>query len=715
MALNTNRTDVDFSFRHVEQVDKLGQSVGGVVATVQSLLDSRAEDNLTDVNNVKTTMRSVAVGDSGAKNIGASIYSDVVGTTVQAQLEEINNKSATAFPVLDGSLGDVKLSNTTGQIKDVVGDHTAQLAENVKKINRPLIYGELTMPIDFIPVLPCKFYRDHEAIIKHNMNFNKYKGGTKIYVTTLGSDTNIDGSIESPFLTLGKAVAVAIAGSDSKYTIYTSIATFNRGEAIFNQAVTNKTISIVSKGVLEETIKEANSIKYNLLASNLVGTWIISGNTNYRYTNTIGDSFSQNFNGTELIFAHYADTNGGRFDFVVDGDEVLKKTISTYSDVVTLRQQTVFSNLSEGTHTVKATFRGDDPLHTPTETARGWIRLTVNTDEWSLKSRTLDYTNAPIGAIDKTLITTNSTYAWTLDGTGTYKTTRTNTYNVVDAININVYNIPIPLKQVTSISLCQSELNTWYTDGTGVWVHRLDGSLPTILNTIVQINTLGIKPILDIGAKIYFENVIFIADANNAFNASNNSSIPYGEICFNSCIFIGAKKITTNNCGLAINGVKDTYVFSCISAYNQLDGFNYHYASITLANRRSCFVLEYNCKAIECGLITSAGNSNASSAHEGISILRINTLGSDTNGPVIVDVTGCYSILYDCNVRDSLTEFAFQFFSDGEGVGLGKTIMINCGASGCDTSLFVGTTHNAIVNNFKYDGIITNLGILSIA
>jgi len=76
-------------------------------------------------------MRSVTVGDSGAKNIGASIYADVVGVTVQAQLEEINNKSATAFPVLDGSLGDVKLSNTAGQIKDVVEGHTSQLADNV--------------------------------------------------------------------------------------------------------------------------------------------------------------------------------------------------------------------------------------------------------------------------------------------------------------------------------------------------------------------------------------------------------------------------------------------------------------------------------------------------------------------------------------------------------------------------------------------------------
>ena len=129
MALNTNRTNTDFTFRHVGQPDKLGQSVGGVVATVQSSFDSRATDNLTDINNVKTTMRSTTVGDSGAKNIGASMYADVVGVTVQAQLEEINNKSATAFPVQDGSLGDIKLSNTAGQIKDVVEGHTAQLAD----------------------------------------------------------------------------------------------------------------------------------------------------------------------------------------------------------------------------------------------------------------------------------------------------------------------------------------------------------------------------------------------------------------------------------------------------------------------------------------------------------------------------------------------------------------------------------------------------------
>ena len=142
MALNTNRTNVDFSFRHVEQVDKLGQSVGGVVATVQSLLDSRAEDNLTDVNNVKTTMRSTTVGDSGAKNIGASIYADIVGVTVQAQLEEINLKSATAFPVLDGSLGDIKLSNTAGQIKDVVLGHTAQLADVVNLASYGVVDGD---------------------------------------------------------------------------------------------------------------------------------------------------------------------------------------------------------------------------------------------------------------------------------------------------------------------------------------------------------------------------------------------------------------------------------------------------------------------------------------------------------------------------------------------------------------------------------------------
>jgi len=130
MALNTNRTNVDFSFRHVEQVDKLGQSVGGVVATVQSLLDSRAEDNLTDVNNVKTTMRSVTVGDSGAHAIGSATVVGITGNTVHAQISNLLPiaQAAQAGTILPGTVTDVILSDTAGQIKDVVSGHTAELA-----------------------------------------------------------------------------------------------------------------------------------------------------------------------------------------------------------------------------------------------------------------------------------------------------------------------------------------------------------------------------------------------------------------------------------------------------------------------------------------------------------------------------------------------------------------------------------------------------------
>jgi len=46
------------------------------------------------------------------------------------------------------------------------------------------------MPSDFVPKLPCKFYRDNDGIIRNNMNFTtRYKGGTKIYVKETGNDT----------------------------------------------------------------------------------------------------------------------------------------------------------------------------------------------------------------------------------------------------------------------------------------------------------------------------------------------------------------------------------------------------------------------------------------------------------------------------------------------------------------------------------------------
>lgn len=323
-------------------------------------------------------------------------------------------------------------------------------------------------------------------------------------------------------------------------------------------------------------------------------------------------------------------------------------------------------------------------------------------------------------ATNKTCITEGLTFTWAEDGTGTYKTTRATVRSATDNLNRDTYNMPVPMLNVATLAACQSTAGTWYTDATYLWVHRIDGILPTFENTLVVVGYDTFLPKIEDGGVIYFENFIFTGckTPESALYIKNLNALPKGEVCLNNCGFVG-RKYTSSASGLSIDGVKDTYVFDCISAYNQLDGFNYHFTGVAAENARDCFVLEYNCRAYDNGLVYGNGISNASSAHETVNVLRLNTIGTRCNGPIIVDVTGCYSICVDCQASNPVAAGiegvgqAFYFRSDNAGEGLGKTYLINCKAEDCDTALLVDTaSHTTFVSAFDYEGIIDNDGTL---
>lgn len=100
------------------------------------------------------------------------------------------------------------------------------------------------------------------------------------------------------------------------------------------------------------------------------------------YTTTVGDTFTFRFDGTGFDFQHFTDNRGGLWEFKVDGTVV--KTISTHIHAVPTNElkvnygiRPVARGLAKGTHTVIATFKGDDPANTPASganTARGWVK-----------------------------------------------------------------------------------------------------------------------------------------------------------------------------------------------------------------------------------------------------------------------------------------------------------------------------------------------------
>jgi len=104
------------------------------------------------------------------------------------------------------------------------------------------------------------------------------------------------------------------------------------------------------------------------------GNWIKSGN--YHYTTEVGATFTTEFEGNGVEFIYFEDARGGMWEFVVDGDESNKINVSVYGTSSATKRVLIVDGLSDGTHTIIGTFKGDDPNNTPSSgsgTSRGWV------------------------------------------------------------------------------------------------------------------------------------------------------------------------------------------------------------------------------------------------------------------------------------------------------------------------------------------------------
>ncbi|MFC0188241.1 prophage endopeptidase tail family protein [Fictibacillus aquaticus] len=102
------------------------------------------------------------------------------------------------------------------------------------------------------------------------------------------------------------------------------------------------------------------------------GTWLDVDDP-YHYTKQVGATFTFSFTGTGFKFRFYGSDDGGVWEFAT-GDK--KAKVSTWSATSGTKGAEVFRGLESKTHVVTATFKGDDPKHTPStgkNTAKGWV------------------------------------------------------------------------------------------------------------------------------------------------------------------------------------------------------------------------------------------------------------------------------------------------------------------------------------------------------
>ena len=107
----------------------------------------------------------------------------------------------------------------------------------------------------------------------------------------------------------------------------------------------------------------------------VTGTWNTSSSNNY--TTQVGATFTKTMMGEKFEFNHYANNQGGLFEFIVDGDVENPVIVSTYSETpVPVKTSLIVEGLPFGEHTIVATFKGDDPNNPPyggASSSRGWV------------------------------------------------------------------------------------------------------------------------------------------------------------------------------------------------------------------------------------------------------------------------------------------------------------------------------------------------------
>lgn len=255
---------------------------------------------------------------------------------------------------------------------------------------------------------------------------------------------------------------------------------------------------------------------------------------------------------------------------------------------------------------------------------------------------------------------------WTTDG-GAYKTTLEGCSNVIDRQNVSYDNngVSVPLVFASDKADCQSTSGTWWTDGTDVYINTIDSREPDS-DVKLYTNNISLRLRARNTGVFYFRGIRF-----GGIYADVGSSTPDGgTLILDSCYGEGGGTSGI----LSVQSLKRCFSFNCHFAYGAQDGCNYHYNTphSGTSDMREYLAFEFGCTSYNNGILDAGTSHNASSAHEGVSVLRVNGNYGFSRGPTIADVHGCYSVNINC-LAESRGVFNAWYIRDNT-----KMVLINC-------------------------------------
>lgn len=176
---------------------------------------------------------------------------------------------------------------------------------------------------------------------------------------------------------------------------------------------------------------------------------------------------------------------------------------------------------------------------------------------------------------------------------------------------------------------------------------------------------------LVITGNVYVRNIQFVNGSRGSLRSYLEN--PY-KVCTYVCCKFNSSLVDSEDVskaqslgGLRIQGGTH-YLYRCEASYNGFDGFSYHAAPDGSSN--APHVAEVECKAFHNGEHNAYESNNASTAHDGTHIIRLNCVYGYSHGGNVADVhkntvsfnIGCsaYSVM---NLGEKYREYQANFFS----------------------------------------------------
>lgn len=281
--------------------------------------------------------------------------------------------------------------------------------------------------------------------------------------------------------------------------------------------------------------------------------------------------------------------------------------------------------------------------------------LTLNRDVQII----CEYGRAELVSADDLTWTVNATFS------NVYEATRSSLQDIIpcwDSSFVDENGDYLEMQEVSSIADVSSTPNSWFTDGSTVYVRTLDDRVAdSDILVLITVNTTTEGN----GFTVYFENIDFVCSNNiHRSDPATGDGSPNTVAAVN-CTFKYSSSlsgIAGGSGGFRTEGV-NSYLFDCVAAKNAVDGFNYH-----SYNSNPPRAFEFNCVGRDNGHPTIADNaSQGTTMHQAGSIIRINGEYYSNKGPSMADVgAGCSSFnvgSYFYNSESTINARSMDFFA----------------------------------------------------